>query len=126
MIGYGSLRLSQGKRRLHSSGNSRLMRQGRYRRLEALELGEIRVRDALLRASSAQELFGSTLATSRDAYDKATRLTEEYNRQLETAEAKIQIAKNNLHDLSIELGNKKSTRLNSSHSQISNAVFYLK
>jgi len=73
--------------------------------LEALELGEIRVRDALLRASSAQELFGSTLATSRDAYDKATRLTEEYNRQLETAEAKIQIAKNNLHDLSIELGN---------------------
>lgn len=72
--------------------------------LEDLELGEIRVRDALLRTSGAGQLLVDSLDLSAAAWEDNNALTEEAAQRYETTESQIQFAKNALVDLGIELG----------------------
>ncbi len=75
-----------------------------FKVLDALGLGEIRVRDALLRAAGAQGLFNEQLGLARDAYIENTALLLESERRFETTESQITLAKNALHNLAIEIG----------------------
>lgn len=73
--------------------------------LEEMEMSDIRVRDALLRAAGAGDLLRDSLNTGRVAWEENLALTDEAAKRYETAESRIQLAKNALTDFAIEIGN---------------------
>lgn len=72
--------------------------------LEGLGLSEIRVRDALLRAAGASDLFSDSLQTGSSAWAENTALAEEAAKRYQTTEAKLQVAANNIKDAAIDIG----------------------
>lgn len=72
--------------------------------LKELGLSEIRVRDALLRASGAGDLFRETLEAGSKAWEENTALTNEANERYKTTESQFQILKNKVNDVGITLG----------------------
>lgn len=72
--------------------------------LDAMKLSEVQVRDALLRASGAGDLFRTSLEEGSKAWEENTALTNEANARYETTASKLQILKNNLTDTAITLG----------------------
>lgn len=75
-----------------------------FRVLDDLELSEIRVRDALLRASSAGDLLTESVETGSRAWEENTALVDEASRRYETAESRILMARNSLNDAAIDIG----------------------
>ncbi len=72
--------------------------------LEDLELGEVRVRDALLRAAGAGDLFRESLALGSKAWEENTALTEEAEKRYATSGSQLKILMNRLQDVAITLG----------------------
>ncbi|MCM3291820.1 phage tail tape measure protein [Paenibacillus sp. MER 180] len=72
--------------------------------LDKLGLSEIRVRDSLLRASGAGDLFRNSLETGTKAWEQNVALTKEAETRYETTASKIQILKNKVNDSAITLG----------------------
>lgn len=73
--------------------------------LEKLELGDIRVRDALLRAAGAGELFRTQLVLSGKAYGENTALQIEAEKRFATTKSQLILLKNEFADLALRLGN---------------------
>lgn len=73
--------------------------------LEELGLNEIRVRDALLRTAGAGDLLGQTLEIGTKAWAENNALQEEARKRYETTASRVEIARNNIKDLGIEMGN---------------------
>lgn len=69
-----------------------------------LELGELRVRDALLRASGASGMLSDQLALGSKAWEDNNALTEEARKRYETTEAKLGVLWNKVKDVGITLG----------------------
>lgn len=72
--------------------------------LEDLELGEIRVRDTLLRATTANDLFADSLRMSGDLWVENNAHIEEANKRWETTASRLRIAMNHVTDLAISVG----------------------
>jgi TP901 family phage tail tape measure protein len=72
--------------------------------LKDLELGNIRTRDSLLRLAGAGDLLGQSLDDGARAWEENTALIDEAAKRYDTAEAKIQIAKNAVVDFAIDMG----------------------
>lgn len=72
--------------------------------LEDLELGEVRVRDALLRTAGAGEGLAEAIDLGTQAWEDNTALVEEAEQRYATTESQIQFARNALADLGIEMG----------------------
>lgn len=72
--------------------------------LEALELNEIRVRDALLRSAGAGDLMRRSIQIGSRAWEENNALTAEAAKRYATTEAKIEIAHNRINDLAIDIG----------------------
>src|SRR5699024_3894260 len=72
--------------------------------LAELGLGEIRVRDALLRASNASDLFSESLSLGTNAWEENTALTEEAAKRYETFASQLAILKNRVVDMLIVIG----------------------
>ncbi len=72
--------------------------------LENLELGDIRVRDALLRAAGAGDLFRESLALGAEEMASGNALLTEAEKRYDTTAAKMEIARNNIVDLGIDIG----------------------
>ncbi|MGB3161543.1 MAG: phage tail tape measure protein [Carnobacterium sp.] len=72
--------------------------------LDELGISEVRLRDALLRAGNASELFGNAIETSNEAFSQNTALTEEASKRYETTESKLKILRNQVTDTAIEFG----------------------
>lgn len=72
--------------------------------LKELGLGEIRVRDVLLRASSNPALIAEALKTAKTGFEENIALNREYEKRLDTTAAKWQIVKNNFNNAFAELG----------------------
>lgn len=72
--------------------------------LDELGLSEIRVRDALLRASSAGDLFAKSIEIGSNAWKENTALTNEANQRYATTESQIKILKNEIMDMAREIG----------------------
>ena len=72
--------------------------------LDELGLGEIRVRDALMRASGAGDLFRESLELGSQAWEENTALTNEAAERYKTFESRLQLFKNQLMDVAITLG----------------------
>lgn len=87
-------------------GLDRMRRSGGdvFGTLEKLKFGEIRVRDALLRASGAGKLFREQLKTGNDEWRRNTALTREAAQRYATASARLQVLKNRVTDWGISIG----------------------
>ena len=72
--------------------------------LDELGLSEIRVRDALLRASSAGDLFNKSIQIGSQAWKENTALTTEASQRYSTTESQIKILKNEIMDMAREIG----------------------
>lgn len=88
----------QGLGRMQASG------QDVFGVLDDLSLSEIRVRDALLRASGASDLFTNSLKTGSQAWAENQALAEEAAKRYATTEAQLQIAGNQIKDALIDIG----------------------
>ena len=72
--------------------------------LDTMGITEVRMRDSLLRAAGASELFTSTIQLGTTAWNENIALTNEANKKYETTASKIEIAKNNINAIAIDLG----------------------
>lgn len=72
--------------------------------LDQLGLGSIRVRDALLRASGAGDLFRKSLEIAEAAWSKNNALTEEAVKRYQTFASQLTVFKNKLIDVGITFG----------------------
>lgn len=72
--------------------------------LEKLGLSEIRVRDALLRASSASDLFRDSINLGSQAWEENTALTKEAEQRYGTTASQMAMLKNEVVDIAIDLG----------------------
>ncbi|WP_273381917.1 phage tail tape measure protein, partial [Symbiobacterium thermophilum] len=72
--------------------------------LDELGMSEIRVRDALLRAAGAGDLFRNSLTLATQAWEENTALANEAAQRYGTTESQLTILKNQLVDMAITLG----------------------
>lgn len=72
--------------------------------LDELGISEVRLRDALLRAGNASELFAESVQMSNEAWDENSALTEEANIRYETLESQLGMLRNEVYDIAIEFG----------------------
>lgn len=72
--------------------------------LEEMGISEIRLRDSLLRAGNASELFSGAIDLSNKAWDDNTALTKEASERYKTFASQMQILKNKLTDIGITIG----------------------
>lgn len=72
--------------------------------LDAMGISEVRLRDSLLRAAGASELFTQAIEVGNKAWDENTALTTEAQQRYETMESKLKILWNRIKDVAITLG----------------------
>lgn len=72
--------------------------------LDSMGISEVRMRDALLRASGAGDKFSKSIQLSTNAWDKNTALTKEAETRYGTTASQMAIMKNKLADLGISIG----------------------
>lgn len=72
--------------------------------LDDMGISEVRLRDALLRAAGASDLFSESLAIGTQAWEENTALSNEAEQRYSTTASQIQILKNNLQDVAITIG----------------------
>lgn len=72
--------------------------------LDDLGLGEIRVRDAMLRAGSASDMFTKSLQVGSSAWAENSALTDEASKRYETSASKLKVAGNQIKDALIDVG----------------------
>ena len=62
--------------------------------LTEMGLTEVRLRDALLRAANAGELFNNAISTGTKAWKENTALSKEVNKRYKTTESQMKMLKN--------------------------------
>lgn len=72
--------------------------------LKELGIEEVRLRDTILRASGASDLFAKSLEDGRKAFESNTAMAIEAQKRYETFAAQVQLAKNGLNDVFITIG----------------------
>ena len=87
--------------------------------LDDMGINEIRLRDALLRASNANELFTNAIKTSNEAWQENTALTEEARKRYGTTESKVQILKNTFTEMGLTIFDKVQGPLQNAASKLS-------
>jgi TP901 family phage tail tape measure protein len=88
----------QGLGRIQSSGGDV------FATLKQLGMSDIQLRDAMLRLAGAGDLLTESLATGNDAWRENSALMEEALRRYGTAESQIGVARNQLTEMGIQLG----------------------
>ncbi|MDC3412522.1 phage tail tape measure protein [Terrihalobacillus insolitus] len=88
------------------SGLGKMTNEGEntFATLENLGFSEIRVRDALLRASNASDVFSGALDIGSKAWEENIALTEEAEKRYGTTESQLKIFWNRVKDTGITLG----------------------
>ena len=72
--------------------------------LTDMGIEEVRLRDAILRSTNANELFANVLELANEAFEENSALSDEAAKRYETVASKIEIFKNRIYDLGIQLG----------------------
>lgn len=93
--------------------------------LSEMGLTEVRLRDSLLRAANAGNLFNDAIKTGTKAWEDNTALTNEANKRYGTLESKIKICINKLKDFAITIGNKLMPSIEKIVDQIGNFAEWL-
>lgn len=87
-------------------GNAEEKGESAITMLTEMGLTEVRLRDSLLRAANAGNLFNDALKTGTKAWEDNTALTKEANKRYDTLKSKLTTAINKLKDMAITVGNK--------------------
>lgn len=93
--------------------------------LDDLGFSEIRVRDALLRASGAGDLFRRSMDIGSEAWSENLALSKEAEERYGTTESKLTILKNTIKDLGITLGDMFLPYINDAAEGIGNFISFL-
>lgn len=72
--------------------------------LSEMGLTEVRLRDSLLRAANAGDLFNNAIETGTRAWEENTALADEANKRYDTTESKLKMLKNEIVKNGIALG----------------------
>ncbi|RXK46157.1 phage tail tape measure protein, partial [Enterococcus faecalis] len=72
--------------------------------LDDMGITEVRLRDSLLRAAGASDVFKSAVNRSTKAWDENTALTEEANKRYETTESQLKLLRNEVRNVAITFG----------------------
>ena len=72
--------------------------------LSDMDITEVRMRDALLRAAGASDVFSEALDVGSQAWEDNIALTNEASKRYETTESKLAMAKNQLSDAARTIG----------------------
>ncbi|HPZ14941.1 MAG TPA: phage tail tape measure protein, partial [Bacillota bacterium] len=72
--------------------------------LDDMGITEVRMRDALLRAAGAGDLFAESIQLGTQAWEENTALTNEAAQRYETTASKLEIMRNRLQDVAITFG----------------------
>lgn len=72
--------------------------------LDELGISEVRLRDALLRAGNASELFADSVQLSNDAWEENTALANEAQQRYDTLESQLGMLRNEAVDIAITFG----------------------
>jgi hypothetical protein len=70
-----------------------------------MEITEVRMRDALLKAAGASDTFNEAIETGNEAWEDNTALSKEAEKRYETLASQLEIVWNNIKDLARSLGN---------------------
>lgn len=71
--------------------------------LDDMGIKEVRLRDTLLRAAGAGDLFSNSLRIANQAWEENTALTNEAAQRYQTAESQVQMLKNEMTDAGISM-----------------------
>lgn len=74
--------------------------------LNDLGFDEVRLRDTMLRAANASDVFTTAINTGNKAWEENNALTNEANKRYATTKSRMQISINKIKDLAISLGSK--------------------
>ena len=72
--------------------------------LADMGIEEVRLRDTILRAANAHDVFSEALGIGSQAWEENTALVNEANQRYETTKSKLEILKNNFIDVGISIG----------------------
>lgn len=85
-------------------GNTKDKGESAISMLSEMGITEVRLRDSLLRASNAGDLFNKAIQTGTKAWEKNTALTNEADKRYKTTESQLKKLKNEIRANAIELG----------------------
>lgn len=71
--------------------------------LADMGIEEVRLRDTILRAANAHDVFGEALKIGAEGWKENTALVNEANQRYETTESKIKILKNNFNEVALSM-----------------------
>lgn len=93
-------------------GNAQDKGESAITMLSEMGLTEVRLRDSLLRAANAGDLFNNAIETGTKAWDENVALTNEANKRYETLDSRIKMTTNKLKILSTNMGDKLTPSAN--------------
>lgn len=85
-------------------GNAESQGTSAIEMLNDMGISEVRLRDSLLRAGNASDLFKDAVKRSNKAFKENSALTDEANKRYETTEAKLSSLKNEAVNAAIDMG----------------------
>lgn len=85
-------------------GNAETKGQSAIELLDEIGISEVRLRDSLLRAGNASDLFAEAVDRSNVAWGENTALSEEAEKRYATTESQLKMLKNEVVDVAIEFG----------------------
>lgn len=85
-------------------GNAEEHGQSAIAMLDEMGISEVRLRDALLRAGNASEMFADAIGMSNQAFEENETLTREANIRYETLESQLGMLRNEANDIAITFG----------------------
>lgn len=84
---------------INGLGNAEAAGESAINMLQEMGITEVRLRDSLLRAGNANELFADAVNLSSQAWEENIALTKEAEQRYATTESQIQIMKNRFDDM---------------------------
>ena len=100
------------------AGLGNLQDESALKFLDDMGISETRLRDALLRASNANDLFTNAIRTSNEAWSEKSALTNEAQQRYATTESKVQILKNTFSEMGLTLYDKVQEPLQNAASKL--------
>ena len=80
--------------------------------LSEMGLTEVRLRDSLLRAANAGNLFNNALETGTKAWNENVALTNEANKRYQTLDSRLKMTTNKINNMATNMGNKLTPTVN--------------
>lgn len=80
--------------------------------LSEMGLTEVRLRDSLLRAANAGNLFNNALETGTKSWNENVALTNEANKRYQTLDSRLKMTTNKINNMATSMGNKLTPTVN--------------